>query len=127
MAKVIRKDNVSPMLIKMDAGRNRYKHLYDAPEWKALRRAIWRRDAGLCAMCGLVTYGRSPAPTSAVCDHIRPHRGDAVLFRDPANLQTLHKACHDRHKQGIEVRGYSMASDASGWPTDPAHPANRRA
>ncbi len=115
------------MLKKDTQGRDRYKHLYDRAEWKDLRRAIWIRDAGLCRLCGLVTYGRAPAPSSAVCDHIRPHRGAAALFFDPDNLQTLHKSCHDSAKAQIEARGYSSAIGADGWPIDPAHPANRRA
>ena len=71
--------------------------------------------------------GRAPAPHSPVCDHKTPHRGNAALFRDPANLWTLCKACHDSDKQGQEVRGYSRAPDATGWPSDPRHPANRKA
>lgn len=32
----------------------------------------------------------------AVTDHIRPHKGDPELFRDPNNHQTLCKPHHDR-------------------------------
>lgn len=103
-----------------------YGHLYDLPAWESLRREAFQRDALTCALCGRVCVGRYPAASSPVCDHIRPHRGDLRLFLDPDNLQTLCKDCHDRAKQGQEARGYSLATDADGWPLDPCHPANRR-
>ena len=31
-----------------------------------------------------------------VVDHIRPHRGDPVLFWDEKNWQSLCKSCHDK-------------------------------
>ena len=31
-----------------------------------------------------------------VVDHIRPHRGDPILFWDESNWQSLCKACHDK-------------------------------
>ena len=33
---------------------------------------------------------------AVVTDHIVPHRGDPVLFRDQNNHQSLCKRCHDR-------------------------------
>jgi 5-methylcytosine-specific restriction endonuclease McrA len=103
-----------------------YDHLYDLSEWESLRRQTFQRDALICALCGRVCAGRYPSASSPVCDHIRPHRGALALFLDPGNLQTLCKSCHDSEKQGREVRGYSLATDATGWPLDPQHPANRR-
>lgn len=40
----------------------------------------------------------------AVVDHIRPHRGDPVLFWDENNWQALCKFCHDSRKQRVEPR-----------------------
>ena len=46
----------------------------------------------LCAECQ-----RAGKLTSAtVVDHIKPHRGDAVLFWEEKNWQPLCKKCHDR-------------------------------
>lgn len=33
---------------------------------------------------------------ATVVDHVRPFRGDWMLFVDPANHQSLCKSCHDR-------------------------------
>jgi 5-methylcytosine-specific restriction protein A len=41
--------------------------------------------------------GQTVAAT--VVDHIKPHKGDARLFWDRANWQSLCKPCHDRDKQ----------------------------
>lgn len=40
---------------------------------------------------------RTPA---TVVDHIRPHKGDWVLFRDASNHQSLCKHCHDAKTMG---------------------------
>ncbi|OSQ35034.1 HNH endonuclease [Thalassospira sp. MCCC 1A01428] len=41
-----------------------------------------------CEQAGLVV-------AAAVVDHIKPHRGDMVLFWDRANWQSLCTACHN--------------------------------
>lgn len=61
-----------------------------------------------------------------VVDHIQPHKGDTDLFHDPDNWQALCKQCHDSLKKQIESRGYHNCDDASGFPSDPNHPFNRR-
>lgn len=50
----------------------------------------------------MLLIGKYPAPDSAVVDHKTPHRGDEALFWEPANLQAVSKAYHDRDKQSIE-------------------------
>ena len=40
---------------------------------------------------------------ASVVDHIIPHRGDAKLFWDESNWQSLCKSCHD-HKTMTEDR-----------------------
>jgi hypothetical protein len=68
--------------------------------------------------------GRTVA--AAVVDHVVPHRGDAALFWDPDNLQSLCKPHHDGSKQSEELRGYSREVDpVTGWPIDERHPSNR--
>ena len=37
-----------------------------------------------------------------VVDHIKPHKGDVVLFYDPTNLQSLCKHHHDSAKAMLE-------------------------
>jgi 5-methylcytosine-specific restriction protein A len=68
---------------------------YNMARWKALRLATFLRDLYCCRRCGRVEGNTS----KLVCDHIKPHRGNAVLFWDEANLQTLCKPCHDKAKQ----------------------------
>ena len=60
--------------------------------------ARWRRARAqqlaarpLCAECE--RQGKTTA--ASVVDHVVPHRGDAVLFWDPGNWQSLCKPCHD--------------------------------
>ncbi len=44
---------------------------------------------------------------ATVVDHIKPHRGDDVLFWDRTNWQPLCAGCHNRHKQR-EERGQAQ-------------------
>ena len=46
----------------------------------------------LCVQC----LKEGHAVTATVVDHIRPHRGDPVLFWDEKNWQSLCKPCHDK-------------------------------
>jgi 5-methylcytosine-specific restriction enzyme A len=88
---------------------------------------VWRRRAKahlrlhpLCVYCerrGIVT------PAELV-DHIRPHGGDWDTFR-LSPVQSLCWKCHSQEKRRLELHGYHDDIDANGWPTDPAHPANR--
>lgn len=59
---------------------------------------IFRRDLYKCRKCGHLEGDTS----LLVCDHVKPHRGDAQLFWCEANLQTLCKGCHDSEKQAEE-------------------------
>lgn len=45
-----------------------------------------------CVRC----MARGVLRLAVVTDHTKPHKGDPVLFRDPANHQSLCKTCHDR-------------------------------
>lgn len=58
----------------------------------------------LCEFC-LVTEDVTAAD---VVDHKKPHKGDAELFHDPNNLQSLCKHHHDSAKQMME-RGKKIA------------------
>lgn len=97
---------------------SQHAKMYASGLWRDLRGAQLRYHP-LCAYC------LPRAVPATVVDHIIPHQGDVALFSSPDNLQSLCKPCHDGRKQREEVRGHSDAvSAATGWPTDPKHPAN---
>ena len=87
-------------------------------QWRKARIAFLREHP-FCAMCGKDLRG-----ADAVVDHIRPHRGDPVLFWDENNWQALCKFCHDSRKQRVEHGGIIGGHDEKGMPTDKAHPWN---
>nr|WP_094247944.1 HNH endonuclease signature motif containing protein [Paenibacillus sp. RUD330] len=62
---------------------------YDA-RWRAYR-ALFLQEYPLCKHC-LKDEAYTPAE---VVDHIKPHKGDLVLFWDPKNHQPLCKRHHD--------------------------------
>lgn len=94
-----------------------YRKWYKLARWQALRSARLAAEP-LCRMCR--AFGRVTA--AGVVDHIKPHRGDARLFFDPGNLQSLCKPCHDRHKQAMERGHATPGANADGSPVDPLHP-----
>lgn len=55
---------------------------------------------------------------ATVVDHIKPHKGDARLFFNTNNLQSMTKECHDRYKQSMEKggKGFDQGCDAQGNP-----------
>lgn len=52
---------------------------------------------------------------ATLVDHIKPHKGDQVLFWEQANWQPLCATCHSKHKQREEL-GLIQRLDADGWP-----------
>jgi 5-methylcytosine-specific restriction protein A len=102
-----------------------YRPLYKTARWAQLRARIIARDMGICRMCGVLCKTGIRAPRTATVDHIKPHKGDLVLFYDAGNLQLLCAACHDGSKKFAENRGFSREVDAEGYPVDERHPANR--
>lgn len=72
----------------------------------------------MCRIC----FGAGIYEPGTIVDHIKPHRGDAELFFDPANLQSLCKLHHDSAKQQEERLGYSTQIGMDGRPVDPRHP-----
>ena len=59
-------------------------------QWQKAR-ARYLKAHPLCVQC----LKEGHAVTATVVEHIRPHRGDPVLFRDEKNWQSLCKPCHD--------------------------------
>ncbi|WP_041742293.1 HNH endonuclease [Collimonas fungivorans] len=97
-----------------------YKHLYNTKRWYRLRH-YQLTDTPLCAMCSRL----DKVTPATVADHIKPHRGDEVLFFDPKNLQSLCKPCHDGAKQQLEKSGTLRGCDVAGLPLDANHHWNR--
>lgn len=73
---------------------------YRTARWARLRTKVLVRDAYTCRRCGATR--NSP---ELVADHIKPHRGDPVLFWcGEDGLQTLCSPCHGGAKQRQETR-----------------------
>lgn len=87
---------------------NRVKEVAPADSWRADKTSTQRgygykwqkarerflRANPLCVYCQ--REGRLTAAT--VVDHVKPHKGDRVLFWDESNWQPLCKPCHDSVK-----------------------------
>lgn len=98
----------TPEQRRRDANRHWDKHrkdkearkMYSTPQWRELRRRTLQAHPA-CVLC-LKRDGRVVPAT--ICDHIRPHKGDAELFFDPDNVQSLCRLCHDSAKRREERR-----------------------
>lgn len=89
-----------------------YKSWYKTARWQK-HRAHHLALNPLCVMCA--KEGRTKAAN--VADHTRRHRGDEVLFWDPANLQSLCYSHHNSDKQRIEKGGKARQTiGTDGWP-----------
>lgn len=77
---------------------------YDTARWRRLARAVFARDGYRCQQTGAALVHRAPHPLSPVAHHKRPHRGDARLFWDPTNIETVSKGWHDGPGQAAERR-----------------------
>lgn len=88
-------------------------------KWARLR-ALFLQANPLCRYCERL--GRTTAAT--VVDHVKPHRGDPVLFWRQSNWQGLCDPCHNRVKQHEERGGIDSACGTDGWPIAPDHPWN---
>ena len=64
---------------------------YGLPVWKNDLRPTQLLREPFCRECAKA--GRRTLATRV--DHVRPHRGDWVLFTDRANLQSLCERCHN--------------------------------
>ena len=87
------------------ASRNRdaqfaWRAWYKTARWQSLRWSVLVRDLFTCQRCQKI----EGITSQLVADHKTPHRGNAALFWDPANLQCLCKPCHDSAKQAEEKR-----------------------
>lgn len=84
---------------------------YKTARWARLRRYQLHAQP-FCERC----IERGETTEATVAHHKRPHKGDADLFFDPANLASSCASCHDVDEQRIE-RGGSARKDfgVDGW------------
>lgn len=79
-----------------------WKAWYKTKRWRDLKAQVHIRDNYTCQRTGQLCGGKYPAPDSPVANHKRPHRGNPILFWDPANIETVTKAVHDSAIQAEE-------------------------
>ena len=65
--------------------------MYRTRVWREVLRPGQLLREPFCRECA----ARGLRVRATVVDHVTPHRGRWALFSDPANLQSLCKACHD--------------------------------
>lgn len=97
-----------------------WSHLYKTKRWYRLRWYQLQAEP-TCRFCRAL----GTVEGADTVDHIKPHKGDEVLFFDGENLQSLCKQCHDGAKQRQERTGILPGHDVSGIPVDPNHHWNR--
>lgn len=86
--------------------------LYRTSAWRKLRAEHLTREPW-CRM----HEARGEHVAAGHVDHIKAHRGNAALFFDRGNLQSLCARCHNSIKQSHE-RGRFVAVGADGWPVE---------
>jgi 5-methylcytosine-specific restriction protein A len=84
---------------------------YNTPRWRRIRKAQLIKEPW-CRYC----HPRLIVAT--VADHIIPHRGNAGLFWDTGNLQSLCAPCHSGTKQAEENNPNPQIGE-DGWPIEP--------
>lgn len=86
--------------IRRAKGREEYRYdelgwMYLLPEWRDKRIGIRAQRLALEPLCRhCAAEGRTVAAQAV--DHIRPHRGDMLLFIDLSNTQSLCHSCHSK-------------------------------
>ena len=90
---------------------NPLRHLYGTARWARVRHDVLSSQP-LCVMC----LSRDMVEPADTVDHIKPHRGDAELFWDRDNLQSLCKRCHDSDKALIERGKTPVYIGVDGYP-----------
>lgn len=72
-----------------------WRSWYRSARWRKLRLQCFERDGYICQRTGVLCAGTGNDPTAPVANHKRRHGGDATLFWDLGNLETVSKAAHD--------------------------------
>lgn len=97
-------------------GQKAWKHLYKTALWKKLR-LNQLSIMPICTYCD--QQGR--VELARVVDHIKPHKGDEILFYNPKNLQSMCFAHHNSTKAREENSDTVLGCDTDGIPLDPNH------
>jgi len=79
-----------------------WRKWYRTARWQDLRLRVFLRDGYVCQKTGVLLGGRGHDGDAQVAHHKGPHRGDAALFWDEANVETVSKAWHDGEGQRQE-------------------------
>jgi 5-methylcytosine-specific restriction protein A len=101
----------------MMGGKPVWHRWYDTAKWRAWSQHQLRQHP-LCRFWEM----KGKVVAASIADHIKPHKGDARLFWDADNLQSLCKHCHESTKKQLERRGFSTEIGADGMPIDVRHP-----
>lgn len=75
---------------------NAFERGYNSRWQKASKRFLAKHP--FCSGC----ERKGKLTPAIVVDHIKPHRGDEMLFWDESNWQPLCKKCHDRKTRTME-------------------------
>lgn len=81
VAQTFKKDNTT---------KRSWSVFYNETRWRDLSKSFLSKNP-LCVQC----LKSDRITSSAVVDHIKPHRGDKTAFYNISNLQALCKRCHD--------------------------------
>lgn len=97
----------------------KYRKWYKGKRWRRLRKQVLSEHP----MCQC-PHCKGANLQANVVDHITPHRGEARLFWNRKNLQSMNKQCHDKYKQSQERggNGFDAGSDEQGLPLNRDHP-----
>jgi len=98
-----------------------WRRWYKTERWERMRNYQLAIEPH-CRLC--YRRGRQGIAATDV-DHIKPHRGDAALFWDSANLQSLCHPCHSSIKQSLEAHP-TIGTLPNGRPASPHHWWNKR-
>lgn len=79
------------------------KELYNSSHWRKFR-ARYLYHHPLCVFCARV----GKVTPATILDHIKPHRGNLMLFWDKTNVQGLCQTCHSSIKQRIERKHFGL-------------------
>ena len=96
------------------------RHLYKRAAWRAIKDRH-KIENPICHLC----EAEGKAVIANVVNHRVAHKGDEGLFFDFANTEHICKPHHDGYIAQQERGGYAGACGLDGFPTDPAHPANK--
>jgi 5-methylcytosine-specific restriction protein A len=103
----------------MSTGFELYPKLYGSSRWRKIAK-MHLDSSPLCSPC-LLSDKETPG---TIVHHKIPHKGNASLFYDSSNLESVCASCHSGIKRIEDTHGYSQACGVDGLPLDSGHPWN---